>query len=216
MATKTRVKFNSDKWADSVRKLLIEEQTRKLIAYAKAEIVKIGNKIITYHSKNHMDRNGHLLNSLCWGVMYNGEVKESGFYREAVDRGMSFLHEFTPESATEVNGRAKAQAFIDQQQGGTGWRIFFAILADYWGYWEGGFRMKSGGGDSGIPRSTRFLKFSVMSQFFDEVRMDLKPTKVSLTVYVPKYSYKSNKYRGKNKRPGIPKLDSRKSYKPKI
>lgn len=54
---------------------LVSVQTEKLIEYAKEEIVKLGDKIQTYNSRNHMDRTGNLLNSLCWGVAYKGELK---------------------------------------------------------------------------------------------------------------------------------------------
>ena len=48
--------------------------------------------------------------------------------------------------------------------------------------------MKSGGGDSGIPRSTRFMQFAVMTQFYDEVKQDLKPARVRFRVSVAKYN----------------------------
>ena len=212
MATRTRVKFNAQKWAQEVFKNASEEQTRRLIEYAKQEIVKIGNMILTYHSRNHMDRTGNLLNSLCWGVMYKGTMKGHGFLRDEVlrPRGVegssdSYLHEFF-ERTEVVEGRKLAEQYIASYRGTSdGWRVFFAILAPYWGYWESGFRLKSGGGstykgtsrENRIPKSMGFRQFAVMSQFFDEIRMDLKPAKVSLTVYVPKYSYKNTRYMGK-------------------
>lgn len=183
----------------------VTEQTNRLIDYAKEEIRKLGNKINTYNSKNHMDRTGNLLNSLCWGVSYDGNLKDSGFYREAKTQGkgmngssVSFLHEFFSNDATEVNGRALAESFIQSYKGSSGkWKVFIAILAPYWGYWESGFTMKSGGGNSGIPRSTRFMQFQVMTHIFDDMRMGLKPSKTTFSVYVPKYSYKNPKYKKK-------------------
>ena len=36
-----------------------------------------------------------------------------------------------------------------------------------------------------------------MTHIFDDVRMELKPAKTHLTVYRPKYSYRSRKYKNK-------------------
>ena len=208
MATKTRIKFNATKFSNALFDVLKEEQTARFIAYAKHKIIEIGTRVGEYHSRNGMDRTGNLLNSLCWGVTYNGVLKGSGFFRDAIihsRRGknggsISWLHEFFANTDEVVNGRMLAEQYINtfvNKHTGKGWYVFFAILAPYWGYWESGFRMKSGGGNSGIPRSTQFLQFSVMSQFFDRVRMDLTPTKVDISVYIPKYSYKNPRYKNK-------------------
>ena len=213
----SRVIFNKKALSEAIFANLAEEQTRRLIAYASSKVVEIGNMISSYHSRNHMDRTGNLLNSLCWGVSYNGKLVESGFYRDSGGRGgTSYLHEWTPESAEEVDGRARAQAFLESQKnkGGSNWRVFFAILAPYWGYWESGFKMKSGGGrEYGIlPRTVRYRKFAVMSHYITELRKDLKPNGTTFTVYVDKYSYVSNKFRGKKRKLGYKKLYNRASY----
>lgn len=191
----------------------IKEQTRLLIEYAEKEIVKLGNRMSSYSSANGLDRTGNLLNSLCWGVTFNGETKGSGFFRPAVlhSRGIdggstSYLHEFFPNDMEAVNGRQMAEDFIKSYSGqSVKWEVYFAVLAPYWGYWEGGFRMKSGGGTvySGtkqqrdIPVSYRHMQFQVMSHVFDDVRMDLKPAKTHLSVYRPKYSYRNPRYKNK-------------------
>ena len=192
--------FNAKSMAAAMMKNVVAEQNRRLVEYAKEKILAIGNQIQTYHSRNHMDRTGNLLNSLCWGVSYNGKLVEGGFFRDAVlnNKGIaktseSFLHEWFSgdvKNLIPVNGRQLAQTYMQKygNNGAKGWRVFFAILAPYWGYWEKGFTMKSGGGDSGIPRSTRFMQFSVMTQFYDEIKKDLKPARVRFRVSVAKYN----------------------------
>lgn len=197
--------FNPAKIKKEAEDYLIPIQTEKLIEYAKEEIVKLGDKIQTYNSRNHMDRTGNLLNSLCWGVYYNGKRKGDGFYRDETTHSkgingasVSFLHEFFKNDQEEVNGRKMAEDFIKSFKGTSkGWTLFIAVLAPYWGYWESGFTLRSGGGNSGIPRRTRFMQFQVMTHIFDDVRTALKPAETHLTVYVDKYSYKANSRIGK-------------------
>ena len=205
----SKVIFDAKKLAAEMMKNLSAEQTNRLIEYAKQTILEIGNKIQTYHSRNHMYRSGHLLRSLCCGVSYDGKLVYSGFYGDIALKAHntwweenttnSYLHEWIPEyEAFQIDGRQMAQNYI-QRYGSAGsgnktWRVFFAILAPYWGYWESGFtHIKTG----------RRMQFQVMTHIFDDVRMDLKPAKTHLTVYVPKYSYKNPKYK---KKKGIKKI----------
>lgn len=186
------LKFNSNAFREFLTKNLIQEQTDRLIAYAEEKILELGNKINSYNRANHMDRRGNLLNSLCWGVAYNNELKASGFYREANSLELSYLHERDADyTAYPVDGRAEAERYIRQYgklgSGGGTWRVWFAILAPYWGYWEQGFTMVSGG-SNGRPCSTKHLQFSVMSQFYDKVERDLKPAKVNIKIHVEEYS----------------------------
>lgn len=226
MATKTRIiGWNPNAFLKEMTDNAIALQTERLVEYAISEVKKIGDKMLTYNSANNFDRTGNLLNSICWGVTYNGEKKASGFYRDAVthtytnrwgqERGMgmqggtsSYLHEFFG-GTEEVNGRQRAEEFLDTYRGkAKGWSVFFAVLAPYWGYWESGFVMRSGGGESNVSRHTRFMQFQVMTHIFDDVRMALKPAKTRLTVYVPKYSYRARSQKGrkyKNSR-FVPKL----------
>lgn len=168
----------------------------RLVDYAKETIAKIGNKIKSYHSKNNMDRTGNLLNSLCWGVSYKGKLVEGGFFRDAVlnDKGIaktseSFLHEWfsgDEKYLIPVNGRQLAEEYLQKvgNTGSTGWKVFFAILAPYWGYWEEGFNMKVRG------KSIGFFQFAVMAETYDQVRKDLKPArKYYFNVSVPQYSH---------------------------
>ena len=208
-----------DAYSAELKKQLMEyyvkEQTDRLIAYAKEEIKKLGDTIQTYHSANHMDRTGNLLNSLCWGVTYDGKMVDCGFYRSertnirfnrwSQVRGMGFrdsygshIHEWSDPIGDAVDGRAMAEHFLLSKHGKKGkWTVFFAILAPYWGYWESGFTLRGGGGESGIPRHSRFMQFQVMTHIYDDVRMALRPAKTHLTVYVPEYSYSSRSKKGK-------------------
>ena len=207
------VKFNSNALRKDMTERLIQEQTKRLIEYAKEKIIVLGNRISAYHGSHHMDRTGHLLNSLCWGVAYSGELKASGFYRDVMlhNKGVlgtseSFLHEFYPHDfmyGYPVDGRERAQRYIEAygKVSSTGhWRVFFAILAPYWGYWEQGFvqtlglSSKNAGkyqrkGASSIDSvyGSKFQRFAVMSELYDEVKEELKPAKVKLKVHVEKY-----------------------------
>lgn len=196
--------LNLDAFAKDLMKVYIQEQNNRLIEYAKETIVEIGNTIKTYQSKHNMDRTGNLLNSLCWGVTYKNDLIGSGFYREAQTKSVwigdgyyseSFLHEFFGSqifTMYPVNGRQLAEEYIQKNSntGSRGWKVFFAILAPYWGYWEKGFTLTHGGsvsssgrkngrlikGYKGI-RGATFMRFAVMAQFYDKVRKDLKPAK---------------------------------------
>lgn len=198
--------FNAKSMAAAMMKNVVAEQNRRLVEYAKEKILAIGNQIQTYHSRNHMNRTGHLLDSLLWGVSYEGKLVEGGFYRDAQARGESYLHKFFSGDVKyliPVNGRQLAQTYMQKygNNGAKGWRVFFAILAPYWGYWEEGFTLVHGGsvsssgrkngklikGYKGV-RGATFMKFAVMTQFYDEVKQDLKPARVRFRVSVAKYN----------------------------
>lgn len=186
---------------------VLNMQKDLFVEYARAKIQEIGDRIHSHNSKNHMDRTGNLLDSLCWGVSYNGKLYGHGFYRPKQATEPSYLHEWSKASfrdkydksswvddadASEpVNGRELAKEYLDSygNRGGKGWRVFFAILAPYWGYWEKGFILKTGGGRSSIPRNERFVQFAVMTEFHDEIKRDLKPMYVRKPrVSVAKYT----------------------------
>ena len=200
MVSSQVIGFNPTSMRDKLVTFWVDEQNRLLVEYAKKEIVKIGNKISTYHSRHHMDRTGNLLNSLCWGVAYDNKLKDYGFFREAVTRGDSYLHEFFKErEAYLVEGRYLAERFIKNYgrfSGPNRWRVWFAILAPYWGYWEEGFRMASEGkGSKSYGKGIRsFYKFAVMSESYDRVSNELTPAKVKYETKPPEYSPFALKY----------------------
>lgn len=187
---KTRVigftKAYANKMKRDLLKPLIEEQSRRLVVYAEKTIQEIGARIQTYNSLNHMDRTGNLLDSLCWCVSYEGKVVKSGFYRQQKASKLSYLHEWFKEShdAFPVGGHVLASNFIKQMSNlkHSGWRVFFAILADYWGYWEEGFTFK------GRRGSHKFLRFAVMSEFYDKISQDLRPATVNIKYKAPTYN----------------------------
>ena len=206
----SKVIFDTRKLAAEMMKNLSAEQTNRLIEYAKQTILEIGDKIQTYHSRNHMYRSGHLLRSLCCGVSYDGKLVYSGFYGDIALKSHttwneanttnSYLHEWIPEyEAFQIDGRQMAQNYI-QRYGSAGsgnktWRVFFAILAPYWGYWETGFNMVHGLGKN---RKSSFHQFAVMTEFYDKVGKDLKPAKVKFQItkdmnYTKSYHVKSVK-----------------------
>lgn len=200
--------FNPNALKKQMLDNLVEVQTQRLIGYAEDKIREIGNRIQTYNSKNHMDRTGNLLNSLCWGVAYNNKLKGSGFFREAQNKSYkrgrdsesnSYLHEYFQDykEAYLVEGRYLAERFMKSSAGrasGTGyWRVWFAILAPYWGYWEEGFTQVHYNKNSDYMGAT-FRRFAVMTEFHDKVKNDLRPAKVELDVYVPEYSHETMEY----------------------
>lgn len=206
----SKVIFDTRKLAAEMMKNLSAKQTNRLIEYAKQTILEIGDKIQTYHSRNHMYRSGHLLRSLCCGVSYDGKLVYSGFYGDIALKSHttwneanttnSYLHEWIPEyEAFQIDGRQMAQNYI-QRYGSAGsgnktWRVFFAILAPYWGYWETGFNMVHGLGKN---RKSSFHQFAVMTEFYDKVGKDLKPAKVKFQItkdmnYTKSYHVKSVK-----------------------
>ena len=206
----SKVIFDTKKLAAEMMKNLSAEQTNRLIEYAKQTILEIGNKIQTYHSRNHMYRSGHLLRSLCCGVSYDGKLVYSGFYGDIALKSHttwneanttnSYLHEWIPEyEAFQIDGRQMAQNYIQRYghmgSGNGSWRVFFAILAPYWGYWETGFNMVHGLGKN---RKSSFHQFAVMTEFYDKVDKDLKPAKVKFEItkdmnYTKSYHVKSIK-----------------------
>ena len=206
----SKVIFDTRKLAAEMMKNLSAKQTNRLIEYAKQTILEIGDKIQTYHSRNHMYRSGHLLRSLCCGVSYDGKLVYSGFYGDIALKSHttwneanttnSYLHEWIPEyEAFQIDGRQMAQNYI-QRYGSAGsgnktWRVFFAILAPYWGYWETGFNMVHGLGKN---RKSSFHQFAVMTEFYDKVGNELKPAKVKFQItkdmnYTKSYHVKSVK-----------------------
>ena len=186
---KSTVKLNSKSLSKVLLQNSVDAFTDRLIKYAIDTTRKIGKAIQLRGGANNMDRTGNLLNSLCWGVSYRGTLKGSGFYREANSLQDSYIHEWGKyKDMYPVYGHMYAEEYISEWGAGfetdQGWRVFFAILAPYWGYWEEGFKMRG-------RRGTKFMRFWVMTRFYDTVVRDLKPTKHHLKVYVPTYSHKS-------------------------
>ena len=84
--------FNAAKMAEQMMANAVAEQNRRLVEYAEQRIIMLGETINSYNSKHYMDDTGNLLDSLCWGVCYNGEMVQSGFYRSPKANMPSYLH----------------------------------------------------------------------------------------------------------------------------
>jgi len=188
---RSKVIFNSTALRNKILSNAVALQNARFIAYAEEEVQKIGTAIHQYHSRHNMDRHHNLLDSLCWGVTYHGELVGSGFYREKLATQPSYLHEWfsgDEKYLYPVNGHQLAEDYIKKygnQGGKNGWKVFFAILAPYWGYWEKGFTLKShfGGG-------SQFVQFAVMAEAYDQIRSDLRPArKYYFNSSVPKYDH---------------------------
>lgn len=174
----TKVIFPKAAISKAMIAAVVKEQTKRLIDYAIAEIKQIGNDISVAPTRNNLDRTGNMLDSLCWGVCYGGKMKKFGYYRDELASADSHLHEYSNPMGESVNGRWFASQFIATYAPKTesGWEIFFAVLAPYWGYWEKGFTHKKSG---------RYFQWSVMTRHFDVVTNDLKPATVTFNVYRP-------------------------------
>lgn len=178
--------FNATKAKKEIERNVFQEQTLRLTAYAEEQIGKIAEKILSCATRNNLDRTGNLLDSLVWGVYFNGALKKNGYYRKNTAIEDSYLHEYSTDQRETVNGYSLAQTFIAQYspKETNGWEVVWAICAPYWGYWEKGFEH--------VFSNIRF-QFSVMSQRYDVIRKQLKPAKVSFHTYVPKYGKSSKK-----------------------
>lgn len=178
----SRVTINTAAISKRLFNSLVEEQTRRLIKYAEDELKLIGDEIKMYGGGNNMQRTYNLLDSLCWGVSYNGELKGYGFYEEQRATKLSYLHEWSGDyHEYPVGGHVLADNFIKQMGNlkRNGWSVFFAVLAPYWGYWEKGFKIYNK-----ARTEYKTLQWNVMFQYYDKIRGDLKPSKVKYSVSV--------------------------------
>lgn len=177
MARKSKVKFDRTKLVNQMFARLEKVQTERLIGYAQAEMQKIGDYISDYPSDNNLDRTGNLLDSLCWAVFFNGNLKKFGYYRGESAVEDSHLHEYSRPMGESVNGHFMAQQFIaNYTPRQRGWELFLAVLAPYWGYWEKGFEHIGNG---------NFYQWQVMTNHYDNVKQDLKPSEVTFNTYRP-------------------------------
>lgn len=149
-------------------------QTERLADYAMREIILIGNDISVFPHANNLDRTGNLLDSLCWGVYFNGKRSKYGYYRPAEASEISHLHEYSRPMGESVSGHYMAQQFIQRYKptNDKGWEVFFAVLAPYWGYWETGFESFG-----------KELRWQVMTRHYDNVKKDLAPSNVTFHIY---------------------------------
>lgn len=202
----SKVVFNVERVSAEIFHKLSIVQTRLLADYAAKKIQEIGNTIASYHSRHHMDRTGNLLDSLCWGVSYRGRLVEFGFYRKKQATEASGLHEWwwadwkdgqywtrldqLPDEY-QVQGHELAEAYLNSygnNDRGNGWKVFFAILAPYWGYWEQGFTLHHGLSQRNGFQGATFVRFAVMTEYRDQVKADLKPARVRFSSKAAPYT----------------------------
>lgn len=170
---KTVVKFNAKALAKQIRDVIVPEQTRRLIEYAKEEL----NAMV--ESREFYNRTANAQDSYVWAVYYNGKRKGKGFYDPKTATTSSYLHEWSAERKERVNGRKAANAFLRSYQPSVseGWEIVWCAAAPYLGYHEGGFHIGS-----------KYFHFNVMSQRYDHIKNTLEPKcKVTFSVNPPKY-----------------------------
>ena len=173
MANKVSFKFNGKKFGKAIYNRVANEQTQRLIAYAKEEIIRI------VESKEFDNRTFNLVDSYLWCVFFNGKRKGFGTYGRKQARKTSLLHEYSPDISVSVNGRKLANDFgrTYTPSDNKGWEIVFAAVAPYGAYLEEGFTFKG-----------RYYHFNVMSQRYDHIKDALSPLcKVTFEVDTPKY-----------------------------
>lgn len=160
MATKTRVKFDKEKYKKMVLKKAIEEQTRRLVAYAESELYKM---IATHEFVN---RTFNLADSYVWAVYYDKKREGYGFQGAKRATEKSYLHEWS-KNPIPVDGRESAMAFLERFEGvGTidnGWTIVWAACAPYGKYLDPKFG------------NTPTNRFYVISQRYDFIKRTLEP-----------------------------------------
>ena len=165
------------------KKLYEEEQTSRLVSYAKSQVELMGAEIQQIISSQD-GNTGNLLDSLCWGVWHNKRQVGSGYYQDVQAIEDSYLHEFSPSIRESVNGRFLAQQFLAQYGANIhvnkGWQVVWGVLAPYYAYWETGHTNRLFGG--------QFIKFTAMSQRYDHIKNELGPRcRVDFNVTVPTY-----------------------------
>jgi hypothetical protein len=84
--------FNAKTLEKQMMANAVAEMNRRLVKYAETRIMLLGETISSYNSRHHMDDTGNLLDSLCWGVCYDGKMVQSGFYRSPKASMPSYLH----------------------------------------------------------------------------------------------------------------------------
>ena len=172
-SNKTRFTFNGKLFGKRLYKQVAEEQTARLIEYAKEEIIRI------VESKGFDNRTANLTDSYLWCVFFDGKRKGFGTYGRKQAKESSLLHEYSPDISVEVQGRKLANDFKNAYtpEDNKGWEIVFAAVAPYGAYLEEGFHLHG-----------KRHQFDVLSQRYDHIKNALSPLcKVTLEIHTPKY-----------------------------
>jgi hypothetical protein len=171
-----RVFFKKSEVKKRLEKIAFKQQTLNLVEYAENEIKNIASEL-TGGSFNLDASTGNLLDSLCWGVYFNGNVRNMGYYRKQQASEDSYLHALSSNKIS-VNGHFLAQQFIANYKPTThGWEIVFGILAPYQAYWEAGHYNVM------LKQQVRFM---ALTQRYDVIKNELSPLcKVYLEINRP-------------------------------
>lgn len=173
MANKAKYKFNGELFGKRLYNRVADEQTKRLIAYAEEEIVRI------VETKGFKNDSFNLSDSYVWCVFQNGKRKGYGTYGRKQAKKDSLLHEYSPQISVPVNGRKLANDFarVYKPDSDKGWEIVFAAVAPYGAYMEEGYTFRG-----------RYYQFNIMSQEYDNIKNTLSPLcKVTFEIATPKY-----------------------------
>lgn len=215
---KTQINFDAKALTKTLVERHVQWQTELLIDYAQRTINEIGDKISSYHKGNNMFDTGNLLDSICWGVMYNAKLIQSGFYGERRATQPSYLHSrsmvtfvdpIDPKTgkrkAWKKYGNDEQIPWVETDAGEPvdGRKLAKNFIAKQaakgkTGAWQIFFAVlapywgywEKGFNLKGRHTST-FVQFAVMTEVYDKVKADLKPAKRSFRTVVAKYASKS-------------------------
>lgn len=163
MATRTRVKFDKERLRKMIMKNVVDEQTRRLLAYAREELYEM------IATRDFMSRTFNLADSYVWAVYYDGAEKGHGYIGAKMANEKSLLHEWSkdPSKRIPVDGRKEAAAFLrsfkGQLSGETGWVVVWAACAPYARYLDPA---------AGGSKTNRFF---VVSQRYDHINNVFSP-----------------------------------------
>ena len=173
MANNVSFKFNDKPFRKRVYDPIANEQTNRLIEYAKRELDEI------VLSREFDDRTMNLADSYIWCVYFKGKRKGFGTYGRKRARKQSLLHEYSLDMSVPVDGRKLAREFADAYSPDetNGWEIVFAACAPYGAYLE-----------AGVTFHGKRYQFDVLVQRYDHIKRALSPLgKVELHVSPPRY-----------------------------
>lgn len=160
---KTRVVFNSKKLKEAMLKNVVDEQTERLVTYAREELYEM---IVTRDFKS---RTFNLADSYVWAVYYNGKKKKSGYVGAKMANKKSLLHEWSkdPSRRIPVEGRKEAREFLKSFENTLskdgGWVCVWAACAPYAEYLDP------------AAGNTRTNNFFVISQRYDHIKETFEP-----------------------------------------
>lgn len=157
MTKGVKVRLNLKSLRNALRKQIINEQTERLVAYARDELFEM---ILTrdFHSRTY-----NLADSYVYAVYFDGKEQKHGFVGGKKASKPSLLHEWSsdPSKRIPVEGRKEANAFLQSYSMHVpkdGWVVVWAACAPYARYLDP---------SAGSSKTNRFF---VISQRYDHIR----------------------------------------------